>query len=105
MPEGTTFWGLAAKQALLGASAFAVGVLCYRAIFYERRRHRPFLAIGFLGMATVLLLIAERVMRSPLLPVTWRAWTYLVALLCIAVGFLGDALRGRHRESQVRRGD
>jgi hypothetical protein len=63
MPEGTTFLGVVIKQVVLGASAFAIGVLLYRTLVFERRRRRP--------------------------------WLYLVALLCIAIGFLGDATRGK----------
>jgi hypothetical protein len=99
MPEGATFWGVALKQTLLGASAFAIGVLLYRAFFYERARHRPFLAVGFVGIATELLLISELILRAPIIAAEWRSLLYLAALLCIAVGFLGDAVRTKHRNN------
>jgi hypothetical protein len=73
--------------------------LLYRAFFYERARHRPFLAVGFVGIATVLLLISEVILRAPLIAAEWRAWIYLVALLCTAVGFLGDAVRTKRRNN------
>lgn len=88
------------KQTLLGASAFAVGVLLYRTAFFERRWRRPFLAVGFLGVAIVLVLIAEVVVRAPLINPNWRAVLYLVALLFIAVGFLGDVVRTRKKEAR-----
>jgi hypothetical protein len=95
MPEGTTFLGVVIKQVVLGASAFAIGVLLYRTLVFERRRRRPWLAMGFGGMAVALALIAELVVRAPLISAEWRTWLYLVALLCIAIGFLGDATRGK----------
>ena len=95
IPEGTTFWGVAAKQCIVGASAFAAGVLLYRVFFFERSRHRPFLALGFLGIAVIIVLIGEAVVRLPLLNIEWRTVVYLLSLLAVAVGFLGDALRER----------
>lgn len=98
MPEGTTFWGVVVKQVLLGASAFSTGVLLYRALFYERHRHRPFLAVGFTGVAIALSLIAELVVRAPLVDPDWRALLYVTALFLIGVGFLGDAMRDKTRD-------
>lgn len=89
--------GVVFKQMILGASAFAVGVLLYRALFFERRRHRPYLALGLAGVATTLVLIAEIVVRAPLVSPSWRSVLYILGVSAIAVGFLGDAIRERHR--------
>lgn len=102
IPEGTVFWGVLVKQALLGFSAFAAGVLFYRAIFFELRRHRPFLAIGLIGVMIELILISEVVVRAPLINPDWRALLYLAALIATGVGFLGDVIRERKRMSYDR---
>ena len=102
IPEGTTFWGVAIKQCIIGASAFAAGVLLYRVIFFERHRQRPFLAIGFLGIAAIIVLIGEAVVRLPLLNVEWRTVVYLLALVAVAVGFLGDAIGEQKRRDRGR---
>ena len=91
------FWGVVAKQAILGASSFAVGVLFYRSLFFERRRHRPFLATGFAGVGLVILLVAEAVVRAPLIDPDWRILIYIAALIAITIGFIGDAVREKRR--------
>ena len=98
IPEGTTFWGVVLKQFLVGASAFAIGIMLYRTLFFERRRHRPFLATGFFGMAIALGLVAEAIIRSPLINPDFRALLYLVAMLMIFIGFTGDAVRQHRRD-------
>ncbi len=97
IPEGTTWWGVALKQALVGASAFSCGVLVYRALVVEWKRRRPFLVTGLLGVVGALLLIGEVVVRAPIIRAEWRTYAYLVFLLMIFVGFLGDAIRQKHR--------
>ena len=102
IPEGTTFWGVAAKQFVIGASAFAAGVLLYRVLFVERLRHRPFLALGLFGIAVIIVLIGEAVVHLPLLNIEWRTVVYLLSLIAVAVGFLGDALGERKRKDRGR---
>lgn len=108
IPDGTVFWGVVLKQLILGLSAFSTGVLLYRAIIVERHRRRPFLVAGLLGVAVELLLISELVVRAPLVNPDWRAIAYLVGLVLIGVGFLGDAVRQRRRyrlEAQLARAE
>jgi peptidoglycan/LPS O-acetylase OafA/YrhL len=99
IPEGTTFWGVIFKQVLLGMTAFGIGVMLYRAAFVERRRRRPFLVAGFLGMAAVLLPIATAIVRAPLIDPDWRALMFVAGLVLASVGFVGDAIKlGRERK-------
>lgn len=97
IPEGTVFWGVVIKQFILGATAFAAGVLLFRAIVTERKRRRPFLITGLVGVTGVLLLVGELVVRAPLINPEWRAIAYLICLLMIFVGFMGDAIRNKKR--------
>lgn len=96
------FVGHLVKNIILGGSAFAVGVLLYRALFYERYRRRPWLAIGFGGVIIVLALIGEAVANAPLIDFTWRAGLYVVGLAAITVGFLTDAFKARGRGQRRR---
>lgn len=95
IPEGTHFWGVVVKQALLGLMAFAIGVSLYRAVFHERKRHRPFLATGFVGLALLLIPIAPVIVRAPLIDPTWQALVFTAGLVACGVGFLGDAIRDK----------
>ena len=97
IPEGTAFWGVVLKQMILGASAFSAGVLMYRALFVERRRRRPFLICGLVGVVIEILLISELVVRAPLVNPDFRAILYVLGLILIGAGFLGDAFRSRKR--------
>lgn len=97
IPEGTVFWGVVLKQVILGTSAFAAGVLMYRSLFVERRRRRPFLIMGLIGIVGEIVLISELVVRAPLVNPDFRAILYVVFLLLIGVGFLGDAFRSKKR--------
>ncbi len=97
IPEGTQFWGVVIKQFILGATAFSCGILLFRAVWTERRRRRPFLITGLLGVTGVLLLVGELVVRAPLINPEWRAIAYVLCLLMIFVGFMGDAIRNKHR--------
>lgn len=99
MPPGTSYWGVVLKELLLGLSGFSIGVMLYRSLFFERRRHRPFLVAGFVGVALILGIIAELVVRAPLVNPELRAILYVVGVLLTGVGFLGDAIRS------VRRGE
>lgn len=98
MPE-TTFIGVALKQLLVGASAFAAGILIYRALVLERKRRRPFLSIGYASIVVIIALVAELIVKAPLINPEWRSILYLLALVGTFVGFTGDAIR-QHKRGQ-----
>jgi hypothetical protein len=97
IPEGTTFLGVVLKQLLVGASAFSVGIMLFRALFYERKRHRPFLSLGFASVAGLLVIIGELVVRAPFVDPDLRAILYFTFLVGATVGFAGDSVRGYRR--------
>jgi hypothetical protein len=103
MPPETAYWGVVLKQLLLGLSAFSIGVMLYRSLFYERRRQRPFLATGYIGMALLLGVIAELVVRAPLVNPDARALLYTTGVALTGIGFLGDAIVGQRRARIARR--
>ena len=105
MPDGTVFWGVVLKQIILGVTAFTIGVMLYRSLIFERRRHRPFLAIAFLSMVALLIPVSELVVRAPLIDPDWRALLYTGGVLGVGVGFLGDLIRERKRMERRRSTD
>ena len=105
MPDGTVFWGVVLKQFLLGLMAFSVGVMLWRSLFFERRRHRPFLATAFAGVAALLVPVAELVVRAPLINPDWRAVLFTAGVAAAGIGFLGDAIREKRRDGQRRGGE
>ena len=102
IPEGTMFWGVVLKQVLLGFSAFSAGVLIYRVLFFDRRYGRGWLAVGLIGVAGFILLIAKVVISAPLVNPTWEAIVYVICLVLIGIGFLGDALKARKDQDRGR---
>jgi hypothetical protein len=93
IPEGTNFWGIIIKQVLIGFMAFAAGVSLYRALFHERKRHRPYLVAAFIGIVLLLVPLAPLIIRAPLINPTWQALVFAAGLMLVGVGFLGDAIR------------
>lgn len=95
------------RDALLGLSFFVVGValfMCGRHVVALVRRHRRwdvwFLLI-YAGLANIVALIAELLWGVPGVPVTAKAVSYAMGLLCIGVGTVGAAYSTGRRDKRA----
>jgi hypothetical protein len=70
---------------IVGLSLFASGALAWQALLAVRKRHWRGVAL-WLGVASIIGLVAWAVFLAGPLPPTWRAFFYTVALAAVFAG-------------------
>jgi hypothetical protein len=90
-------WGVLLRDAILGGSFFAAGLSLYLAFVVNlpsaihKRLSDWYYVLARVGFSITIGLVAERVLRVPLINADWRVWLYIVGLSCASIGYFGIA--------------
>lgn len=93
------------KQIVLTALGFSIGVSLVSGWYHLRHTNPLHVKVAYVmarwGYAVAFGLLLEALTHAPVVQGTWRTWVFVVACVCVGLGFAGVAIED-HKNKTVR---